>query len=154
MNLITGKHQLRFDYKRNAWRHVHVDQYGKRRLRLSWIKRCTKCGKEDNSAGPRFALCRDCNVPRYRLLAQISGKAHSAVTRAIQDGLLPPLKGQIFCADCGRPAQCYDHRDYDKPLEVDPVCLSCNSKRGPAKQHESIVIRFPKRYQRAAGGEL
>jgi hypothetical protein len=37
------------------------------------------------------------------------------------------------CADCGKPATDYDHRDYRKPLEVEPVCHSCNLKRGPAK---------------------
>ena len=26
----------------------------------------------------------------------------------------------------------YDHRDYSKPLEVDPVCRRCNQMRGPA----------------------
>ena len=34
--------------------------------------------------------------------------------------------------DCGKQAHEYDHRDYDKPLEVEPTCKSCNSKRGPA----------------------
>jgi hypothetical protein len=36
------------------------------------------------------------------------------------------------CCDCGADAKNYDHRDYTKPLEVDPVCFSCNYKRGPA----------------------
>lgn len=26
----------------------------------------------------------------------------------------------------------YDHRDYTKPLSVEPVCRSCNKLRGPA----------------------
>lgn len=26
------------------------------------------------------------------------------------------------CVDCGKPAQCYGHRDYSKPLDVEPVC--------------------------------
>lgn len=38
----------------------------------------------------------------------------------------------LKCLDCGRPAEVYDHRDYLKPLEVDPVCKACNWKRGPA----------------------
>jgi len=34
------------------------------------------------------------------------------------------------CEDCGRDAECYDHRDYNKPLDVEPVCRQCNSIRG------------------------
>ena len=34
------------------------------------------------------------------------------------------------CIDCGEPAKCFDHRDYTKPLQVDPVCYSCNTNRG------------------------
>lgn len=149
MNLILNKQHLRFDYKRNTWRHVHVTMEGKRTLRLAWVKHCEKCGAEASYAGPNFRLCSECSAPRYKLLREVSGTAHAAVTRAINDGLLPPLKGQIFCVDCGRPAQCYDHRDYDKPLEVDPVCLKCNVNRGPAKQHENVVVRFPKRFKKS-----
>ena len=36
------------------------------------------------------------------------------------------------CVDCERPATVYDHRDYSKPLAVEPVCRSCNVMRGPA----------------------
>lgn len=35
------------------------------------------------------------------------------------------------CWDCGRMASCWDHRDYTKPLEVEPLCRSCNRRRGP-----------------------
>ena len=59
-------------------------------------------------------------------------KACMAVRRAVIDGDLPHIKTQK-CTDCGRQAQHYDHRDYDKPLEVEPTCISCNFKRGPAK---------------------
>jgi hypothetical protein len=36
------------------------------------------------------------------------------------------------CVDCGKTAHGYDHRDYRKPLDVVPICRSCNYKRGPA----------------------
>lgn len=36
------------------------------------------------------------------------------------------------CVDCGRPADRWDHRDYRKPLEVEPVCRSCNWYRARA----------------------
>ena len=34
---------------------------------------------------------------------------------------------------CGGMAEQWDHRDYNKPLDVEPVCRSCNMRRGPAK---------------------
>jgi len=60
--------------------------------------------------------------------------AHHKVSRAIYKGLLPRLSIEVvLCIDCGERAFIYEHRDYDKPLEVDPVCHRCNSKRGHAK---------------------
>ena len=60
--------------------------------------------------------------------------ARYAVNKAIVKGELPHLSRrfdtEIKCVDCGKPAQCWDHRDYDKPLDVEPVCGSCNGKRG------------------------
>ncbi len=47
---------------------------------------------------------------------------------AIKCGLLPePL--DCRCVDCGRQADCYDHRDYSRPLDVEPVCIACNGHR-------------------------
>jgi len=36
----------------------------------------------------------------------------------------------LRCVDCGRAAHCYDHRDYNRPLVVEPVCHKCNGRRG------------------------
>jgi hypothetical protein len=57
--------------------------------------------------------------------------AHAWVQRAIKHGYLPK-PSTLTCLDCGQPAQVYDHRDYNKPLDVEPVCHACNIKRGPA----------------------
>lgn len=61
------------------------------------------------------------------------GRAGYAVRKAIKSGQLPALNGSIACFDCGNPATAYDHRNYDHPLTVQPVCGSCNKKRGPAE---------------------
>lgn len=53
------------------------------------------------------------------------------VDAAKASGFLPELDGSIACIDCGAAAQHYDHRDYSRPLNVEPVCVSCNCKRGP-----------------------
>lgn len=61
------------------------------------------------------------------------GRSHAAVQVAIRRGLLPSLKaGEYACTDCGSVAHEYDHRDYGRPLDVEPVCRSCNKQRGTA----------------------
>ena len=67
--------------------------------------------------------------------------AGNEVRAAIANGELPPIASQK-CKDCGGLAYCYDHRDYSKPLKVDPVCRRCNWNRGPAKP-----MRRPQRVQ-------
>jgi len=70
-------------------------------------------------------------------------RALSAVAQAIhRDRTLPHLKSRVIpCADCGRRALQYDHRDYRKPLDVVPVCRSCNCRRGPGAPSAPLPIR-------------
>ena len=60
-------------------------------------------------------------------------RADCIVAAAIRRRDLPRLNGKVKCVDCGNRATDYDHRDYAKPLEVEPVCHRCNMKRGPGK---------------------
>lgn len=60
-----------------------------------------------------------------------SHNAHKYVRKAIKDGYLARVS-ELLCVDCGAPAKVYDHRDYNRPLDVEPVCNGCNIKRGPA----------------------
>lgn len=71
--------------------------------------------------------------------AAIASRAHQRVFRAVLSGLLPRLDGSIKCADCGGAANEYDHRDYTRPLDVEPVCGSCNSKRGVALVYRATL---------------
>ena len=77
------------------------------------------------------------NTPslKRRETTAIAHKAHGYVHKAIRDGYLPCLT-TLLCIDCGSQAQVYDHRDYNKPLDVEPVCHACNVKRGPALSFE------------------
>lgn len=59
--------------------------------------------------------------------------AYGKVQTAIARGALRKLDGSIACVDCEAPASCYDHRDYNFPLQVEAVCSSCNKKRGSGK---------------------
>ncbi len=67
----------------------------------------------------------------YKIL---QAEAARAVAKAVRSGVLPQINGDaiVQCVDCGLPANGYDHRDYRKPLDVEPVCSSCNAYRGPA----------------------
>jgi hypothetical protein len=71
------------------------------------------------------------NEQKYKRAAM---RAAQIVRRAVVDGSLPSLKEiNVLCVDCkGKRAVHYEHRDYGKPLEVDPVCQGCNLRRGPA----------------------
>lgn len=71
------------------------------------------------------------------------GRAHGAVQTAIKRGILPSLKGGDYaCTDCGGVALEYDHRDYGRPLDVQPVCRGCNHKRGTAIWPSADQFKF------------
>ena len=59
-------------------------------------------------------------------------QAGSKARYAVKKGYIPHITKTTKCIDCGDPAYGYDHRDYHKPLSVEPVCRRCNSKRGKA----------------------
>src|SRR3990167_535196 len=83
---------------------------------------CIICGNPRPSTINAALYCTRCRS----IVAKIQTAA--GVAMATQD--IPPPTGS--CADCGKPATCYDHRYYSLPLEVDPVCVRCNINRGPA----------------------
>ena len=76
--------------------------------------------------------------------------AHRYVTAAIYHGDLPRLDGSVACVDCGRAAEEYDHRDYKKPMEVEPVCKACNAT-GTRLVEQYIELE---RAMRAAEGHM
>jgi hypothetical protein len=70
---------------------------------------------------------------------RVQQAAGKHVVRAIKSGLIPKAK-TLVCVDCGNPARDYDHRHYGEPLNVVPVCRSCNLKRGPAEDLRRLVL--------------
>lgn len=61
-------------------------------------------------------------------------RARDAVRYAIEIGKIKNLTNEfILCVDCkNERAIHWDHRDYNFPHSVEPVCRSCNLKRGKA----------------------
>jgi hypothetical protein len=103
---------------------------------------CDGCCTELTYTRPSKFLCPLCAARReavrqaaFQKNKPLATQAQLAVKRAVANGDLAKLDGSIPCVDCGKPARNYDHRDYHKPLEVDPVCLSCNKQRGPAEPY-------------------
>lgn len=54
-------------------------------------------------------------------------KAKAKVQQAIETGLIFPV-GTQTCKTCNAQAREYHHPDYNKPLEVIPMCLPCHRK--------------------------
>lgn len=87
---------------------------------------CMDCG--DKLTRHYHAMfCLKCATAR----AKVSDRAGRLVRAAIRKSELPD-PSTLECVDCGKPAYCYDHRDYSQPLLVEPVCQGCNIRRGPA----------------------
>lgn len=73
-----------------------------------------------------------------------SYEAANVVRGMINRGELVSLsKVYVKCSDCPKRATVYDHRDYQKPKDVEPVCRSCNAVRGRAKYPHLDIINCP-----------
>jgi hypothetical protein len=79
-------------------------------------------------------------------------EAWEVVNRAKKSGLLPRLAKEFYtCVDCrSKRATAWDHRDYRKPLNVEPVCSSCNTLRGSALTPKEIEIAICRSWQLTA----
>lgn len=87
---------------------------------------------------------------REPAMARRRSKAAMAVAKAIKKGELPPASS-LLCVDCGKQAKCYDHRDYNKPLEVSAVCKRCDCIRGPGEPYDGLDPRWVKKAKSFAG---
>lgn len=100
------------------------------------IEPCPCC--DDGFKRPKWRRCTSCDraysLAKYKPIRRASARVHSAIEAG---RLARPT--EHTCVDCGKPATEYDHRDYSKPLEVDPVCHPCNKRRGPGLHGYSEV---------------
>lgn len=85
--------------------------------------------------------CEQCGRARGLFLELFSGRraAQSATSIAIKAGRIAHPTS-LRCTDCNEWAECYDHRDYGRPLDVQPVCRSCNVMRGHAKPLSPFIV--------------
>ncbi len=115
--------------------------------RIPYKLLCVICGSPvPGGRGFSTSECITCAAARATVMTKRRNGASLIVKKAVQSGKLKDPK-TLKCADCGKPATCYEHRDYRKPLEVDPICNSCNCLRGtglPMPTEETIVKRIKK----------
>lgn len=143
MNIEFDRFYLKYLDRVSRWREKYElscldNSYEKKR----WAKRLITILKtrKRNLEGYAFAYGDRLFVGGRRETAQerrrrIGLKRASQIVRnLVKGGKLPSLKvNYIDCVDCGKRATDYEHRDYNKPKEVEPVCRSCNLWRGSAK---------------------
>lgn len=68
---------------------------------------------------------------KYRKCHPEKVRARTAVNHAIVAGQLPHIS-RCECRDCGQQAHLYHHADYNKPLDVIPLCRACDRTRHDA----------------------
>lgn len=117
---------------------LRESRYSAKKSQGICCKPCASCGDDISHRHYITKYCTTCATKRInaRHVVYMSGdkqqrhqSVRSITKKAVKVGFLPDPK-TLVCADCGIPAQCYDHRDYNKPLDVAPVCRACNNKRG------------------------
>lgn len=102
---------------------------------------CGGCGRIDLTMAGHPYRCDGCG-PVDREYGLGKTQAAQELSNKIKAGEIPTWRGRA-CADCGDPAIGYDHRDYNQPLRVDPICARCNIRRGPAiPRHGSMRRMF------------
>lgn len=79
---------------------------------------------------------------------RVRNRAYRQVFMARLSGRLPELSVEhIPCVECGSRAQHWDHRDYTKPLDVQPLCRSCNYKAGPGYMSPEQIAEASRRFR-------
>jgi hypothetical protein len=90
------------------------------------MRTCPVCGCEFYNGTDKY-----CSTACKEAVHFIQFRAVSKVNREVALGNLKKATEHV-CVDCGKPAKQYEHRNYSKPLDVEPVCRGCNKRRGPA----------------------
>ena len=102
---------------------------------------CPGCGRTTERRMRNSPYCHPC----VTIFHEESLRCSRLITAAVKVGAMKRAK-EFGCVDCGSPARCYDHRDYTRPFDVQPVCDRCNNKRGHAVWHDAYRERSEATY--------
>lgn len=83
----------------------------------------------------KMAVARTSQIqrPSYEQLYPERLKARCAIGNAVRRGKMPRVS-TLYCEDCGAQARLYHHEDYNKPLQVVPLCSPCHGIRHTKRQ--------------------
>lgn len=96
---------------------------------------CAVCEILMNNLNNNSLYCEPCRSWVHRSRMKSSG----LLRKGLKEGKINPTLEDTKCVDCGKTATDYDHRDYNRPLKVVPVCRSCNYKRGGATPRKDCM---------------
>lgn len=105
------------------------------------VRPCALCGAEFHTIGGGRAGSPYCSRECASLVTEARVKVIAKVAAEVKRGRLDTPRN-FRCVDCGDPAIHYEHRHYMFPLSVNPVCRSCNKKRGPANDIRELVAHY------------
>lgn len=134
----------------------HLSQFYKhKKMKDGHFNKCKECSKEDSKEHRKnnrgYYLNYDRNRPPRKNVQKVSSvkkneynktwekknptkrKAHSVFWYAIRLG---KIERKTNCERCGQTDRIHGHHhDYDKPLEVEWLCIQCH-----AKEHRKITV--------------
>lgn len=99
-------------------------------FRVIETRACVVCKQSFPAHCATHKYCDSCRSVRKTCLRKNVRTAYGVLSYAIKTKRLTPAR-ELTCAQCGKPACHYDHRDYLRPLDVVAMCRSCNLKAGP-----------------------
>lgn len=124
-------------YKLVVERHKSTEKYretkkawAKNRFGVDSVKEAMRLAAKEYRSTKRGRETKKITDGRYRDNNPNKVRAWEAVTNAVNSGVIPPAK-KLPCQDCGKQAREYHHEsyEYDRRLDVIPLCNRCHNKR-------------------------
>ncbi len=121
-------------------RREYTQGYSDNRVNV-YLTKCFRCGYEWIPRTDVIKTCAKCRSPYWD---KARNKQEYIKMRIWATGVVQNSKYRQFigkakdekCVDCGKKASHWEHRNYSRPLQIEPVCESCNFKRGRSTNYK------------------
>ncbi len=97
------------------------------------LERAKEYAKTDQAKDKRNARLKNVRREAYKI------KARTQTTLAIKSGRLP-VANAWTCLGCREQATEYHHHDYQRPLDVTPLCRDCHVKLHAYMRHHKLSL--------------